>query len=119
MKRVIKASSDKFAEMQQNLEREAEDFDPIYEQTSAGYYFMAMDLAALDSLGWECEASVQGGEGTVDFWSKEEGFPGYDETIKYDFDGLDNAIIDDALEASSEEDFKQRRKKWYASILGL
>lgn len=92
------------------LNSEAEDgVDSIYEQTDAGVTIDNIAKGVEDLLNIDSEVSIQGGNGSIYFYSKDTG----EELSEIDYQEFCDDIISLAMESSSKKEFVSKLKSYY------
>ena len=115
MKRYVKSSTE-YKRIKDELEAELEDgIDPLHELTEAGEYVNYLCSSVEDELNVYAEPSVQAGQGGVWFYDNTT-----DETVAggYDYQDFNNKIVELALEASNEGEFKSSYKSYLERMIG-
>lgn len=114
-KKARTASRRKWSSVLSQLRRDLEDMnDPIYEQTSAGYYIASICGEVEDALNYYVEPSTQGGRGGV--WIYDEANNNEVIVRGYDFETFDSEIIDLALSSKNMTEFKKKYKNYLLNL---
>lgn len=107
----------KWLKMISNLESDLDSGirDPLYDETSAGAYLLALCNDVEKSMNLYVEPSVQGGTGGVWIYDSANN----DEILVqgYDFELFDSNIIDIALASKNMTEFKRRYQNYLQNII--
>lgn len=97
------------------LQSEAEDgIDSLYEQTSAGDKIESLCAAVQRKLGVWLEPSIQGGIGSIMFYStKDDSVLGDD----YDYQEYNEEVLDLAFNSKTQREFQTKYKQFLQSII--
>ena len=119
MKRWIHASSGNantyWERLQEQLEKDSEYTDPLYEQTDAGLELLRIIYEVHSSLGVWAKPSVIAGEGGIWFYSTKD--DRYSIASGIDYKEFNNSVLSIAFQSANSEDFKSKYRSYLKYIL--
>lgn len=97
------------------LQSEAENgIDSLYEQTSAGEKLESLCNVVEDKLGTWLEPSIQGGMGSIMFYSTKDDSVLADD---YDYQEYNEEVLNLAFDSKTQREFQTKYKQFLQSII--
>lgn len=114
-RQYIRASSSRWDSIIDELRDEyyEQDIDSLYEMTRAGQYIQDICLRVEGELDLFTETSTRGWMGSITFYNNDDG----DELATLDIQNFDEAVLNLAVESSSEAEFASRYKRYLENII--